>query len=80
MRRRHFITGIAASGAAFSGGLATPALAHPPKEMPNYDVPPEMMPRKVPIAAGAPPYEIHVDPDNFALYCGRRLPGSLRIR
>jgi len=68
MRRRHFITGIAASGAAFSGGLATPALAHPPKEMPNYDVPPAMMPRKVPIAAGAPPYEIHVDPDNFALY------------
>jgi len=78
MKRRHFITSMAASGAALSTTLAAPALAAPPKEMPTYDVPEEMMPQMVPIAAGATPYEIHVDPDNFALYW--TLPDDMAMR
>ncbi|MEX3315415.1 L,D-transpeptidase [Sulfitobacter sp. PS-8MA] len=78
MKRRHFISGIAAGSAALTSGLATPALAHPPKEMPSYDVPEDMMPKLVPIAAGAAPYEVHVDPDNFALYW--TLPDNMAMR
>ncbi len=78
MKRRHFITSMAASGAALGTTLAAPAFAAPPKEMPTYDVPEEMMPQMVPIAAGATPYEIHVDPDNFALYW--TLPDDMAMR
>lgn len=78
MKRRHFMTSMVVSGAAIGTTIAAPALAAPPKKMPTYDVPEEMMPQMVPIASGATPYEIHVDPDNFALYW--TLPGDMAMR
>jgi len=78
MKRRHFMTSMVVSGAAIGTTIAAPALAAPPKRMPTYDVPEEMMPQMVPIASGATPYEIHVDPDNFALYW--TLPGDMAMR
>lgn len=64
MRRRAFVAGIAAVGTVVAGG----ATAHPPKTLPDYDLPQEMLPRIVPIAPGFAPYEVHVDPDQFVLY------------
>ena len=78
MKRRHFMTSMVANGAAIATTLAAPALSAPPKEMPTYNVPEEMMPQMVPIASGATPYEIHVDPDNFALYW--TLPDDMAMR
>ena len=75
MKRRTFVAGIAASGAAFAAGNA---LAHPPKTLPNYNFPEDMLPRIVPIAVGLAPYEVHVDPGQFALYW--TLPNNLALR
>jgi len=75
MRRRKFMTGLASAGAAFS---ARNAAAHPVKQLPDYDLPEEMLPRIVPIAASFMPYEIHVNPDQFALYW--TLPDNKALR
>jgi lipoprotein-anchoring transpeptidase ErfK/SrfK len=42
------------------------AAAHP--ALPVYDVPEEFLPLEVSISEGFEPYEIHVRPDEFALY------------
>lgn len=65
MKRRSFITGVAASGAALAG---TSLLAETNPVIPDYDLPQEFLPQIVPIGADVAPYEIHVDPDLFALY------------
>ena len=75
MRRREFLTGLATVGAAFPAGIAA---AHPVKQVPNYALPAEMLPRIVPIAGSFMPYEIHVNPDEFALYW--TLPGNKALR
>ncbi|WP_323765158.1 L,D-transpeptidase [Marinovum sp.] len=65
MKRRQFVGG--ALGAAVLGA-GTPALAHPPEQLPAYDLPPALLPREIDFFADLPPYEIHVVPDEFALY------------
>ncbi|MFD2738893.1 L,D-transpeptidase [Sulfitobacter aestuarii] len=75
MKRRTFFTGLAATGAAFA---ATGAMAHGPKTIPNYELPEFMMPQLVPLEGGAAPYEVHVDPDMFALYW--TLPDDMALR
>jgi lipoprotein-anchoring transpeptidase ErfK/SrfK len=75
MERRAFISGLAAAGTAFAAGRAS---AHPPKALPDYDLPEEMRPRIVPIVKGMQPYEIHVDPGQFALYW--TLLGDMAVR
>ncbi len=75
MKRRTFVTGLAATGAAFTAGAAQ---AHGGKIIPNYNVPEAHLPRMVPIAEGVAPYEIHVDPDLFALYW--TMPNNMAMR
>lgn len=75
MRRRAFFTGVAAAGTITAAGGA---IAHPPRTLPDYNLPEEMLPQIVPIAAGVVPYEIHVDPGQFALYW--TLPGNIAMR
>ncbi len=75
MKRRVFFTGIAAAGTVLGAGGA---IAHPPKALPDYNLPAEMLPQIVPIVAGIAPYEIHVDPDQFALYWTQ--PGNVALR
>jgi len=57
--RRQFLFSLASASAV----LATPALAHK-----SYEIPPEHMPRLVKLPVEMPPAEIHVEPDEFALY------------
>ena len=61
-RRRFVATGLAAG----SLGLAAPAIAH--KKGEEYVMPEEFMPREVRLKTKLPPGEIHVDPNQFALY------------
>jgi|TARA_R110002049_G_scaffold29972_6_gene102176 lipoprotein-anchoring transpeptidase ErfK/SrfK len=77
MKRRDFITTFAASGLALAAGGAAASTA---RTIPSYDLPPHMLPQIVPIemGAGARPYEIHVDPDEFALYW--TLPDNTAMR
>lgn len=53
MRRRQF---VGSALAAASLGLGTSALAHPPKKLPDYGLPPEMLPKIVSITANLAPY------------------------
>lgn len=71
-RRRLLATGLAAFGAS-----ATGAAAHDTTQ-PQALLPPEFMPQIVPVQAGLPPGQIHVDPNQFALYW--TLPGQMAIR
>lgn len=75
MKRRQFVAGGLVAAALAS---ATRATAHPPKKLPDYDLPPELLPKQVRIAAGLTPYEVHVFPNEFALYW--ILPGNTAIR
>jgi len=75
MKRRIFLTGLAAAGTVIGAGRA---IAHPPKTLPDYNLPEEMLPRIVPVVAGLAPYEIHIDPNQFALYW--TLPGDMAMR
>jgi lipoprotein-anchoring transpeptidase ErfK/SrfK len=59
MNRRQFL-GATATTLAVS---ATPAFAHR-----KYEVPEEYMPELVGLSVDLPPNEIHVEPDEFALY------------
>jgi lipoprotein-anchoring transpeptidase ErfK/SrfK len=71
VKRRDFVTGL---GAGFvMAGAATAAV-----ELPNYNMPEELLPREVRIKNKFGPYEIHVDPAQFALYW--TLPDQKAIR
>ena len=75
MKRRLFLQ--AASGGFLSGfGLA--AAARVPDSLPQYDMPPEQIPREVRIKNAFAPFEIHVDPGQYALYW--TLPDNKAIR
>lgn len=65
MKRRDFLTGLAAAGAVVNSpaGAAAAQVA-----LPDYNLPPEFQPRMVRIKAGFAPFELHVDPNQFALY------------
>ncbi len=70
--RRHLLaTGLAALGASARGVAAHDAAQ-------GYALPPEYLPRIVPIQAGLLPGQIHVDPNQFALYW--TLPDQTAIR
>jgi lipoprotein-anchoring transpeptidase ErfK/SrfK len=75
MHRRALIGG--AFGMALSA-VGRPAIAHPPNELPDYDLPTEMLPKIVTISESFRPFEIHVFPDEFGLYW--TLPGNLAMR
>lgn len=75
MKRRTFLTGGLAAGSALAGGTVT---AHAPKSLPNYNLPEDLLPQIVPIIPGILPYEVHVAPDEFALYW--TLPEDRAIR
>lgn len=75
MQRRNFLTGLATVGTALSAGIAA---AHPLTQVPDYDLPEAMLPRVVPIPDSFRPYEIHVNPDEFALYW--TLPDNRALR
>ena len=71
-RRQLLVSGLATLASAWS-----PAVAHEGTEGAAV-LPPEFQPRIVPIQAGLPPGEIHVDPNAFALYW--TLPDQMAIR
>ncbi len=71
-RRKFMATGLAAG----SVGLGTPALAHGLGE--PYILPEEQMPREVRLKDGFPAGEVHVDPNQFALYW--TMPDNRAIR
>ena len=72
MNRRHF---LATSIAAGSLGLS-PARAHTARE--DYVLPEEYMPREVRLKTELAPGEVHVDPNQFALFW--TLPDNKAIR
>ena len=79
MKRRTFLTRAAASAVAAG---AAPVILH---GQPNYDaaiqphdLPEQFLPREVQIRNDFAPYEIHVDPGQFALYW--TLPDNKAIR
>lgn len=71
-RRQLLISGLAAG----SVGLAAPALAH--KKGATYVLPEEFMPREVALENDLPPNEVHVDPNQFALFW--TLPNNRAMR
>lgn len=73
MHRRHFISGVLATGGLAGAGSAL-AQGTPQPPAPQDD----MAPREVTIRAGIAPHEIHVDPVQFALYW--TLPNQRAIR
>lgn len=73
MQRRTLLTGLTAAAASFAAGQGW---AHPPKTIPEYDLPDAIMPKIVPYASS--PDEIHVDPDRFSLYWTLRGNRALR--
>lgn len=75
MKRRSFLISGIASGSFLIGETA---IAHQPKTLPIYNLPEDKLPQIVPIASGLLPYEVHVAPDEFALYW--TLPGDQAIR
>jgi lipoprotein-anchoring transpeptidase ErfK/SrfK len=75
MKRRVFLKSAAAG--LLAGGV--PAVqARAPEQLPQYDMPPEFLPREVRIRNDLAPYEIHVDPGQYALYW--TLPDRKAIR
>lgn len=76
--RRNFVLKIAAAGLA---GAASSATAHQRSfdaQMPDYDLPDKYLPRPVRMKVDLPPRQIHVSPDEFALYW--TLPDRWAIR
>lgn len=74
MNRRRFC-GSLAIGSLLSAAM--PLAAHV-RNLPDYQLPEEFLPREVPIQPDIAPYEIHVDPGQFALYW--TLPDARAIR
>jgi len=64
MKRRGFLQASLAVPAVMT---ARPLFAHD-RSIPHYTLPEEQMPREVRIRADIEPYEVHVDPGQFALY------------
>ena len=75
MNRREFLR-VSASGIAVVA--AGPAMARIPATLPDYNMPEEFLPREVRIRNDFAPYEIHVDPGQYALYW--TLPDKKAIR
>ncbi|MCF6320721.1 MAG: L,D-transpeptidase [Rhizobiaceae bacterium] len=76
LNRRNFLaSSLAASSLGLSSPLS-PALAH--KRGEKYVLPQKYMPRKVWLRRYLPPGEVHVFPDEFALYW--TMPGRRAIR
>jgi len=73
LNRRHFLASGLAAG---SLGLTSPVLAHGKNQ--RYNLPPEFMPREVRMDEYLNPGEIHVYPNEFALYW--TLPDDMAIR
>lgn len=74
MKRRQFV----GCGAMVSLlGMGAPALSHVP-QLPKYDIPEDFLPREVRIKPGFSPYELRLDPGQFALYW--TLPEGRAIR
>lgn len=65
MKRREFLQGSALS--LVFGGV-TVAQAVVPAQLPDYNMPEEFLPREVRIKNDLAPFEIHVDPGQYALY------------
>jgi len=65
VKRRQFVRG---SLTAVALGSGTTVAAHPPEQLLEYGLPPEMLPTRVPIESGFAPFEIHVMPHEYALY------------
>mgnify|MGYP000057744637 CR=1 FL=1 len=65
MNRRDAILGMTAmAGMATFGGAARAAAP----VLPDYNLPPEMQPKIVTTRPGFAPYEVHVDPGQYAVY------------
>ena len=75
MKRREFLQG---SAAVVTIGCAAPASGAIPDKLPDYNMPEEFLPREVRIKNDFAPYEIHVDPGQYALYW--TLPKKKAIR
>lgn len=75
MKRRQFLQG-SACGIVLCG--AAGARAAIPTTLPDYNMPEELLPREVRIKNELAPYEIHVDPGQYALYW--TLPKKMAIR
>ncbi len=78
--RRSLLVGLGASAALSLGSpaLAQQARATPESLPPSYPRPPSTRPRIVPAPAGSRSGEVHVHPDDFALYW--TLPDGTAIR
>lgn len=75
MKRRQFLQ----SSAVMIGlGAAGTASAVIPDRLPDYNMPEEFLPREVRIKNNFAPYEIHVDPGQYALYW--TLPDNKALR
>lgn len=75
MKRREFLQG-SVSGIALCGAYGAQAAI--PDQLPNYNMPEEFLPREVRIRNELAPYEVHVDPGQYALYW--TLPKKMAIR
>lgn len=75
MKRRDFIAAAGASVVTIGAGRAGATV---PAALPDYNMPEEFLPREVRIRNDFAPFEIHVDPAQFALYW--TLPDQKAIR
>ncbi|WP_187431277.1 putative L,D-transpeptidase ErfK/SrfK [Roseobacter fucihabitans] len=75
MRRREFIIGTGSAAIMIGAGAAGAAV---PAQLPDYNMPEEFLPREVRIKNDFAPFEIHVDPGQYALYW--TLPKKKAIR
>lgn len=75
MKRREFLQGCASCVVIGAGGSGAAAI---PDALPDYNMPEELLPREVRIKNDFAPYEIHVDPGQYALYW--TLPKKKAIR
>lgn len=75
MKRREFLQGSASVVVIGAGSSAAAAV---PDQLPDYNMPEELLPREVRIKNDFAPFEIHVDPGQYALYW--TLPKNKAIR
>ena len=75
MKRREFLIGAGCGVALLSGEGAQAAV---PKQLPDYNMSEEFLPREVRIKNDLAPFEIHVDPGQYALFW--TLPKKKAIR
>lgn len=75
MKRREFLQGSALSVVVGGVGAAEAAV---PVTLPDYNMPEEFLPREVRLRNDLEPFEIHVDPGQYALYW--TLPDKKAIR